>query len=220
MSYVLVQWNKNKTQESWQQRVKNWQSHRRVVYKYTRKERHGTSTQKCLCPLPADSTSQLNILGHDSHAFSMDSTQVGVLEQPDQIRLRCFLQCQNRGTLEPQIRLEVLSNFPYQPLEWQLTDQKLRRLLVLANLTESNSPRPVPVGLLDSPCCRRRLPRGLRRQLLPRSLASGRLPRSLLSTSHQRERKQELVQNNRALISEKLQKCRRCQDWKQRREYS
>jgi hypothetical protein len=130
------------------------------------------------------------------------------------------LQCQNRGTLEPQIRLEVLSNFPYQPLEWQLTDQKLRRLLVLANLTESNSPRPVPVGLLDSPCCRRRLPRGLRRQLLPRSLASGRLPRSLLSTSHQRERKQELVQNNRALISEKLQKCRRCQDWKQRREYS
>ncbi len=144
--------------------------------------------KSALCPLPADSTSQLNVLRHDSHALSMDGTQVGVLEQPDQIRLRCFLQCQNRGTLEPQIRLEVLSNFPYQPLERQLTDQKLRRLLVLANLTESNSPRPVPVGLLHSPCCRRRLSRRLRRQLLPRRLASGRLPRSLLSTSHQRKK--------------------------------
>jgi hypothetical protein len=40
----------------------------------------------------------------------------------------------------------------------------------------------------------------------------------LLSTSHQREKKkQKLVQNNRELTSEKLQKCRRRQDWKQTR---
>jgi hypothetical protein len=80
----------------------------------------------------------------------MNGTQVGILEQPDQIRLRGLLQRQHRGTLEPQIRLKILRNLPHQTLERHLPDQQLGRLLVLANLPKRHSTRPVPVRLLHS----------------------------------------------------------------------
>ncbi len=161
-----------------------------VVYKWTRNTnlRQELCTRS-LCPLPADATSQLDVLGHDRHPLGMDCTQISVLKEPHQVRLRCFLQRQNRRALEAQISLEVLSDLPHQSLERKLADEKLRRLLVLTNFAKRNSTRPVPMRLLHTPCSRRRLPRSLRGQLLSWRFPSSRLPRRLLSTSHGREEK-------------------------------
>ncbi len=160
-----------------------------AVYKWTRYTNLQELCTRGLCPLPADATSQLDVLGHDRHPLGMDCTQIGVLKEPHQVCLWCFLQRQNRRALEAQIGLEVLSDLPHQSLERKLADEKFRRLLVLTNFAKRNSPRPVSMRLLHTPCSRRRFPRGLGGQLLSWRLPSSRLPRRLLSTSHGREEK-------------------------------
>ena len=51
---------------------------------------------------------------------------------------------------EGQTYLEVLSDLSHEPLERQLTDQKLGGLLVPPDFTECDSSRTEPVGLLDA----------------------------------------------------------------------
>ncbi|KAG0572236.1 hypothetical protein KC19_VG078500 [Ceratodon purpureus] len=132
-------------------------------------------------PLAPDATSQLNILRHDSHTLSMNSAQVRVLEQPNQVCLGSLLQCQYRRALKSQIRLEILRDLTYQALERQLPDQQLRRLLVLANLPKRHRPGSVSVRLLHSAGGGRRFPGRLGSELLPGRLPSGRLASRLLS---------------------------------------
>ncbi|KAK9902411.1 hypothetical protein M0R45_001650 [Rubus argutus] len=141
----------------------------------------------CSSPLAPDSPSELDILGHDGDALGVNGAEIGVLKEADKVGLRRLLQRQHGVALESQVRLEVLRNFPNQPLERQLPYQQLRALLVLADFTERHRPRPVPVRLLHSSGRRGRLPSSLRCQLLPRSLPSGRLPSSLLRTGHRIE---------------------------------
>ena len=95
-----------------------------------------------------------------------------------------YLQGTDGGGLEPQVSLEVLGDLPDQPLEGQLADQQLCRLLVTPDLTQGNCAGPVPMWLLHSSCGWRRLPSCLGGQLLPGGLASSRLTGGLLRTSH------------------------------------
>ena len=88
-----------------------------------------------LRPLAPDAARELNVLRHDGDALRVDGAQVGVLEQADEVRLGCLLEREHRGRLEAKVRLEVLRNLAHEPLEGQLPDEQLRRLLVLANLT-------------------------------------------------------------------------------------
>ena len=99
---------------------------------------------------PTDSTSELNILRHDGNTLGMDGAQVGVFEETNKVGFGGFLKSQNGSTLETKVGLEILSNLTHKALERRLTDQEIGRLLVLADLTESNSSRTVAVGLLDS----------------------------------------------------------------------
>ena len=46
--------------------------------------------------------------------------------------------------------LEVLSDLTNKPLEGQLADEELRRLLVPTNLTKSDGTRPEAMRLLDT----------------------------------------------------------------------
>lgn len=137
-----------------------------------------------LCALPPNATSELDILRHDRDSLSMDGTQVGVLEEPDQVGLTGFLQSHDGRALESEISLEVLSDFTDEPLERQLADQKLSTLLVPTDLAEGDSPGPVAMGLLHTPGGRGRLASSLGGQLLPGSLPSGTLASGLLCTSH------------------------------------
>lgn len=49
--------------------------------------------------LSADTTRQLDVFGHDSDTARVKRTQIAVFKQRHQIRLRGFLQSEDRGTL-------------------------------------------------------------------------------------------------------------------------
>merc|ERR1719471_31060 len=137
-----------------------------------------------LGPLAADPPGELDVLGHDGDPLGVDGAQVGVLEETDQVGLGRLLEGANGRGLEPEVGLEVLGDLPHQALEGQLADEQLGGLLVPPDLTEGHGSRAVPMGLLDAPGGRRRLPGGLGGELLPGGLASGGLPRGLLGTGH------------------------------------
>lgn len=75
----------------------------------------------------------------DSDTLSVDSAEIGIFKERDKVCLHGFLESADGRGLEAEIGLEVLSNFTNKTLEWQLADQKLCRLLVATDLTESNS---------------------------------------------------------------------------------
>lgn len=137
-----------------------------------------------LCPFATDATSELDILRHDGHTLGVDGAQVGVLKQTNKVGLRGLLQCKDSRALEAQVSLVILSNFAHQALEGKLADQKISRLLVLANLTQSDRAGAVAVGLLDTAGRGCRLTGGLGGELLAGGLATGGLARGLLGSGH------------------------------------
>jgi len=114
----------------------------------------------------------------------VDGTQVGVFEETDEVSLASLLKGHHGRSLESKISLEVLSNFTDKALEGELADEKLGALLVTTDLTKSDSPRAIPMGLLDSSCSRSRLASSLGGELLSWGLPPGGLAGSLLGTSH------------------------------------
>ena len=66
----------------------------------------------------ANAESQLQVLGHDGHAFSVDSTEVRVLKEGHKVGLACLLHGQESVGLEANTRHEVVSDLPHQALEW------------------------------------------------------------------------------------------------------
>jgi hypothetical protein len=68
----------------------------------------------------------------------VDSAQVGVLEEGDKVGLDGLLESADSRALEAKVRLEVLSDLTDETLERELADQKLGRLLIATDLTESN----------------------------------------------------------------------------------
>ena len=135
-----------------------------------------------LVAFAADAASKLDVLRVDGHTLGMDRAEVGVLEEADEVGLPGLLQGLDGVRLEAKFRLDVVRNLAHQTLERKLADEKLGRLLVLADLTERNSARAEAVGLLDT--VGDRLPGSLLGQLETRGLASGGLPGSLLGTRH------------------------------------
>ena len=96
----------------------------------------------------------------------MNSSQVGILEQRDEISLSSFLKSHHSRRLETKIRLsnfslikpsarqlthlEILSNLTNKSLERQLANQKLGRLLIPSDFTQGDSTRTESVRFLDS----------------------------------------------------------------------
>ena len=80
----------------------------------------------------------------------MDSTQVGIFKETDQVGFGGFLERQDGRSLEAQITLEILSDFTDQTLKGQLSNQKIGALLVPTNLAKGDGSGPVSMGLLDT----------------------------------------------------------------------
>ena len=126
-----------------------------------------------------DHSVQLDVLWHDGNPLGVDGAEVGVLEESHKVSLAGLLQSHHSRALEAQVSLEILGDLTNQPLEGQLADQQLSRLLVPgllvfdaiillpSDLPEGDCARPVTVGLLDSSSCRSRLAGSLGCQLLP-----------------------------------------------------
>jgi len=89
--------------------------------------------------LSSDSSSQLNVLGHDRDSLGVDRTEISVFKETNEISFRSFLQRKYGGALESKVTLEVLSNLSNESLERQLANQQLRRLLELSNLSQGDS---------------------------------------------------------------------------------
>jgi hypothetical protein len=131
-----------------------------------------------------DSSGQLDVLWHDGHTLGVDGAKVSVFEETNQVGLGCLLEGRDGGGLESQVGLEVLRDLTDEPLERELSDEELGRLLVSSNLSEGDGAGSVTVRLLDSASGWRRLSGSLGGELLSRGLASGRLSCGLFSTSH------------------------------------
>ena len=136
-----------------------------------------------LLALSADAACELHVLGHDGNAASVDGAEVGVLEEADKVGLGRLLQSHNGGGLEAEVGLEVLRHLADEALEGGLLDQKIRRLLVLADLTEGDGAGAVAAGLLGA-ISLGGLARSLGGKLLARGLAAGGLAGRLLRARH------------------------------------
>ena len=78
-----------------------------------------------LCAVYTDTAGELDVLWHDGHTLGVDGSQVGVLEESDEVRLGGLLEGQDGGRLEPEVSLEVLSDLTDKPLEGKLSDEQV-----------------------------------------------------------------------------------------------
>ena len=137
-----------------------------------------------LCSFSADSAGQLNVLGHDGDTLGVDGAQVGVLEKTDEVGLGGFLEGKNGGSLESEVRLEVLCDLSHKSLEGKLSDEKIRGLLVTSDLTKSDGSRSVSVGLLHTSGGGGGFTRSLGGELFTGSFSSGGFSCGLLGMGH------------------------------------
>src|SRR5258708_1526939 len=111
--------------------------------------------------------------GLDGDALGMDSAEIGILKEGDEVSLDGFLESSDGRRLEAEVGLEVLGNLTDETLEGELSDQELSGLLVPTDLTESDGSGLVSVGLLDTSSGRGGLSSSLGSKLLTRGLATG-----------------------------------------------
>jgi histone H3 len=114
----------------------------------------------------------LDILGLDGDTLGVDGAKVGILKEGDEVSLNGLLESTDGGRLEAEVGFEILSNLTNQTLERELSDEKLRGLLVTTDLTESDGSWLVSVGLLDTSGGWCRLAGSLGSKLLTRGLAT------------------------------------------------
>ena len=76
-------------------------------------------------PISPNTFSQLEVLRHDSHPLCMDSTQVSILKQRNQVGLSCLLESQHCLTLESDLLFELSRNLTDKSLEGKLPDQQV-----------------------------------------------------------------------------------------------
>ena len=82
--------------------------------------------------------------------LGVDGSQVGVLEEADEVGLSSLLERANGGALEAEVGLEVLSDLTDETLEGELADEQLGGLLVAPDFTERDGSGPETMRLLDT----------------------------------------------------------------------
>ena len=137
-----------------------------------------------LSSFTSDSSGQLDIFGHDGNSLSVDSAQVGVLEQTDQVSFRSFLESHDSRRLESEIGFEVLGDFSDQSLEWQFSDQEFGGFLIPSDFSEGNGTGSKSVGLLDTAGGWGGFSGSFGGQLFSGSFSTGGFSSSLFGSSH------------------------------------
>ena len=105
------------------------------------------SSRERLGALTTDAAGKLDVLWHDGDTLGVDGTEVGVLEEANEVGLGCLLEGKDGRGLETKVSLEVLGDLADETLEWELADEELGGLLVPADLTESHGTWTVAVRL-------------------------------------------------------------------------
>jgi hypothetical protein len=126
-----------------------------------------------LSTFTTDAACQLDVLWHNGDTLGVDGAQVGVLKETNQVGFTRLLKSQDSGTLESEISFEILGNFTYQTLEWQLPDEKFSALLITSDFTKGDGSWPVSMWLLHTSGGRCTLTSGLGGQLFAWSFSTG-----------------------------------------------
>ena len=102
-----------------------------------------------LRPLPADAACELDVLGLDGHALGMDSAEVGVFEEADEVGFGSFLEGQDRRALPPEaFAVDFCGDLLHKALESDLADEELGGLLIATYVAEGNGSRAVAMRFL------------------------------------------------------------------------
>ena len=107
-------------------------------------------TRRLAATLATEPPGEGNVPGLDGDTLGVDGSQVGVLEERDEVGLGRLLEGHDGARLEAEVGLEVLCDLTDEALEGQLADEELGRLLVATNFTECDGTGPEAVGLLDT----------------------------------------------------------------------
>lgn len=134
--------------------------------------------------LTSDSTGELHVLGHDGDSSGVDSAEVGVFEETNEVSFSSLLESEDGGRLESEFSLEFVSNVSDESLERELSDEEISGLLVLSDFSESNGAGSESVGFLDSTGGGGGLSSGLGSELLSGGLGGSGFSSSLFSSSH------------------------------------
>jgi hypothetical protein len=87
----------------------------------------------------------------DGDTLGVDSAQVGVLKEGDDVGLNGLLESADGGRLEAEVRLEVLGDLTDETLERELSNQELSGLSGTDGSHRYRRFGLVSVGLLDNP---------------------------------------------------------------------
>lgn len=134
--------------------------------------------------LTTDAAGKVDVTGHDGNTLAVDSAQVNILKQRDEVGLGSLLEGSDGSRLEAKVSLALLGDLTDETLEGKLADQELSRLLVATDLTERNGAGAIAMGLLDARGRGCRLAGSLGGDHLAGSLTTGGLASSVLGTSH------------------------------------
>ena len=100
--------------------------------------------------LASDSSSELNVSGHDGDPLGVDGAEVGVLEEADQVGLGGLLEGQDGGALEAELGVERAGDLAHESLEGELPKEEVGRLLISSDLSERDGTGSEPVRLLGA----------------------------------------------------------------------
>lgn len=134
--------------------------------------------------LSTNAAGKVDVTGHDGNTLAVNSAQVNILKEGDEVGLSSLLESSNGGALEAEVSLAVLGNLTDETLEGQLADQQLSGLLVATDLTEGNGSGAIAMGLLDPASGGGGLAGSLGGNHLAGSLTTGGFASSLLSAGH------------------------------------
>ena len=90
--------------------------------------------------MASDPLRQLHVFWHNGYPLCMDSTEVGVLEEPNNVSLHPLLESREGSNLDAKGGGVLLHKTPGKTLEGQLLDQQLSGPLISPDLLQSHRP--------------------------------------------------------------------------------
>ena len=79
----------------------------------------------------------------------MDSTEDSIFQEIE-VTFSSLLEGENSGALESDVLILLRTDFAYESLEGELSDEELGGLLETSDLSESNTAGSESAGLIDS----------------------------------------------------------------------
>ena len=106
--------------------------------------------------ISSDSSGELHVFLHDGGSLGVDGAEVGVLEDTDEISLRCFLKGYESLSLESEVLIDRSANVSHKSVEWSSWEKHVGGFLISLDLSKSDGTCSVShlfsftLGFLDS----------------------------------------------------------------------